>query len=233
MALPRSIEHGRRPCWPCSRPAAPTCRIDPDVSGRADRLHARRLRPRSLHHRRPSRRLRLRRQPAAQWRSTRTRRHAASAGRRDLATSRPAAPDPENSAYVIYTSGSTGRPKGVVVTHAGVASLLAQQMRTFEVGAGQPGAAVRVAELRRGRVGAVHGAALRGACGRWRRRRGLLPGAALGELVAGDGSHARRPCRRRRWRRLPDDCRRCTTLVSRGEALPPALVRPLVAGPAR
>ncbi|MDL4770581.1 amino acid adenylation domain-containing protein [Actinomadura xylanilytica] len=34
-----------------------------------------------------------------------------------------------NAAYVIYTSGSTGRPKGVVVTHAGIAGLVATQER--------------------------------------------------------------------------------------------------------
>ena len=33
--------------------------------------------------------------------------------------------DVANAAYVIHTSGSTGRPKGVVVTHSGLASLLA------------------------------------------------------------------------------------------------------------
>ncbi|MET0235825.1 MAG: amino acid adenylation domain-containing protein, partial [Kibdelosporangium sp.] len=33
------------------------------------------------------------------------------------------------AAYVIYTSGSTGRPKGVVVSHSGVRSLLATQVR--------------------------------------------------------------------------------------------------------
>ncbi|MFE6668747.1 amino acid adenylation domain-containing protein, partial [Streptomyces sp. NPDC057697] len=41
-----------------------------------------------------------------------------------------------DAAYVIYTSGSTGRPKGVLVSHTGVASLVAGQMRHLEVGAG-------------------------------------------------------------------------------------------------
>ncbi|WUH99882.1 amino acid adenylation domain-containing protein [Spirillospora sp. NBC_00431] len=39
-----------------------------------------------------------------------------------------------NTAYVIYTSGSTGRPKGVVVTHSGVAKLVATQTERFGVG---------------------------------------------------------------------------------------------------
>jgi amino acid adenylation domain-containing protein/non-ribosomal peptide synthase protein (TIGR01720 family) len=39
-------------------------------------------------------------------------------------------------AYVIYTSGSTGRPKGVVVSHAGVASLLATQAERLGAGPG-------------------------------------------------------------------------------------------------
>ncbi|XQE79490.1 amino acid adenylation domain-containing protein [Streptomyces microflavus] len=34
---------------------------------------------------------------------------------------------PGNAAYLIYTSGSTGRPKGVVVSHLGIAALIAQQ----------------------------------------------------------------------------------------------------------
>ncbi|MFI9367056.1 amino acid adenylation domain-containing protein, partial [Kitasatospora sp. NPDC053057] len=42
----------------------------------------------------------------------------------------------QDSAYVIYTSGSTGRPKGVLVSHAGVASLVAGQVRDLGVGAG-------------------------------------------------------------------------------------------------
>ncbi|MFJ9343323.1 amino acid adenylation domain-containing protein [Streptomyces sp. NPDC101733] len=42
---------------------------------------------------------------------------------RGLAVARHA----DRPAYVIYTSGSTGRPKGVVVTHRGVASMVAGQ----------------------------------------------------------------------------------------------------------
>ncbi|MGH3564525.1 MAG: amino acid adenylation domain-containing protein [Pseudonocardia sp.] len=37
-------------------------------------------------------------------------------------------------AYVIYTSGSTGRPKAVVVSHSGVAKLVATQIERFGVG---------------------------------------------------------------------------------------------------
>ncbi|MGW1723523.1 non-ribosomal peptide synthase/polyketide synthase [Streptomyces sp. NPDC002306] len=38
------------------------------------------------------------------------------------------------AAYVIYTSGSTGRPKGVVLSHAGVAGLVATQTERFGIG---------------------------------------------------------------------------------------------------
>ncbi|WP_066361246.1 non-ribosomal peptide synthetase [Herbidospora mongoliensis] len=40
----------------------------------------------------------------------------------------------ENAAYVIYTSGSTGKPKGVVLSHAGVAKLVATQVERFGIG---------------------------------------------------------------------------------------------------
>ncbi len=40
----------------------------------------------------------------------------------------------EHAAYVIYTSGSTGRPKGVVLSHAGVAKLVATQQERFGIG---------------------------------------------------------------------------------------------------
>ncbi|MFI0941513.1 non-ribosomal peptide synthase/polyketide synthase [Streptomyces sp. NPDC021020] len=39
-----------------------------------------------------------------------------------------------HAAYVIYTSGSTGRPKGTVLSHAGVAGLVATQRERFGVG---------------------------------------------------------------------------------------------------
>ncbi|MFG3027365.1 non-ribosomal peptide synthase/polyketide synthase [Streptomyces sp. NPDC048253] len=39
-----------------------------------------------------------------------------------------------HAAYVIYTSGSTGRPKGTVLSHAGVAGLVATQRERFGIG---------------------------------------------------------------------------------------------------
>ncbi|MET3982552.1 amino acid adenylation domain-containing protein [Streptomyces sp. PvR034] len=40
----------------------------------------------------------------------------------------------DDAAYVIYTSGSTGRPKGVVVTHRGIAGLVANQAERYGAG---------------------------------------------------------------------------------------------------
>ncbi|AZM56541.1 non-ribosomal peptide synthetase [Streptomyces sp. WAC 01529] len=52
------------------------------------------------------------------------------------ADERSGALSPTNAAYVIYTSGSTGRPKGVVVTHTGLAGLVATHVARFDVGPG-------------------------------------------------------------------------------------------------
>lgn len=40
---------------------------------------------------------------------------------------------PETPAYVIYSSGSTGKPKGVLVPHAGLVSMLSQQVEAFRM----------------------------------------------------------------------------------------------------
>ncbi len=40
----------------------------------------------------------------------------------------------DNAAYVIYTSGSTGRPKGVVISHRGLANLVAWHRRVYGLG---------------------------------------------------------------------------------------------------
>src|SRR5262249_46141908 len=41
-----------------------------------------------------------------------------------------------NLAYVIYTSGSTGKPKGVLLTHGGLANLVAEQVPVFQLASG-------------------------------------------------------------------------------------------------
>ncbi|MET0233200.1 MAG: amino acid adenylation domain-containing protein, partial [Kibdelosporangium sp.] len=132
--------------------------------------------------------------------------------------------NPANAAYVIYTSGSTGRPKGVVVSHAGVASLLAGQMERLQVGPGS-----RVIEFASPSFDAAW----------WEWCMALLSGAAVvvppgegafladqfAEVVAAAGvTHATLPpafVATLSPDALPDG----TVLVVAGEACPPDVVR--------
>ncbi|TYR49577.1 non-ribosomal peptide synthetase, partial [Streptomyces parvus] len=69
-----------------------------------------------------------------------------------------------HAAYVVYTSGSTGRPKGVVVSHQGIASLVACEQSELRAGPGD-----RVLQV----VSASFDAAV------WDLTTALLSGAAL------------------------------------------------------
>ncbi len=62
---------------------------------------------------------------------------AARAPGADLADAERLSPlHPSHPAYVIYTSGSTGRPKGVVVSHSGLAALVAGMAGPMKIGSG-------------------------------------------------------------------------------------------------
>ena len=108
--LERGAGDGGRRCWPCSRPAAPTCRWTRRYPRERLALHAgRRRRAPVLLTQRDAARTRCparRRAVVLRWTRTRTR------SRRSRTRRRRAARAPENLAYVIYTSGSTGRAQG-------------------------------------------------------------------------------------------------------------------------
>ncbi|MER7004922.1 amino acid adenylation domain-containing protein [Dactylosporangium sp. NPDC000555] len=93
---------------------------------------------------------------------------------------------PDGAAYVIYTSGSTGRPKGVLVTHRGVASMLADQ----EEGLGlRPGGRVLLyaSPSFDASVWEFCAALLTGACAVVAPADELLPGPPLARTVAAYG----------------------------------------------
>ncbi|MES5816919.1 amino acid adenylation domain-containing protein [Streptomyces sp. RG80] len=131
--------------------------------------------------------------------------------------------DAASPAYVIYTSGSTGRPKGVVVSHAGVAPLVATQTAVFGVGPGS-----RVLQFASLSFDAaaweVCMGLLTGACLVLAPADRLLPGEALAQTARRHGvTHVTLPPTALAVLPadgLPED----TTLVVAGEACPPALV---------
>ena len=125
-------------------------------------------------------------------------------------------------AYVLYTSGSTGRPKGVVVSHAGFASVLANDVRHFQVGPGR-----RVLQFASQSFDTFG----------WEWSMALLSGAALvvipaerrfgaelGEFLAGQHvSHATLPPAV--LATVPDGCIAAgTLLIVAGEACPPEVM---------
>ncbi|WP_327299444.1 non-ribosomal peptide synthetase [Streptomyces sp. NBC_01197] len=136
---------------------------------------------------------------------------------------------PLNTAYVIFTSGSTGQPKGVLVSHSGVASMLATQREKLALSSGErvllfasPGFDAAVWELCT--------ALLNGGCAVVATQDQLAPGRPLVDLVAEHGvSLLLLPPSALAV--VPEDgLPPGVTLVVGGEACPPELVERWSAG---
>jgi amino acid adenylation domain-containing protein len=149
---------------------------------------------------------------------------------RQAIAGQPTSPDaaaarthPRHSAYVIYTSGSTGTPKGVVVSHSGLASMLATQAERLAIGAGgrvlqfaSPGFDASIWEVL---MSLCSGAAMVLAP-----EAELLAGQQLADVVTRYGvSHLTAPPAVLAGLR-PADMRPLRTLVTAGEALTAELV---------
>ncbi|MFF0161136.1 amino acid adenylation domain-containing protein [Streptomyces sp. NPDC005263] len=91
--------------------------------------------------------------------------------------------DARHPAYLIYTSGSTGRPKGVVVTHSGIASMVAGQREALAV---VPGSRVLLfaSPSFDAAVWELCMALLTGSCAVLADADRLLPGPTLAALIA-------------------------------------------------
>ncbi|WP_432140285.1 amino acid adenylation domain-containing protein [Streptomyces sp. bgisy084] len=102
----------------------------------------------------------------------------------DLTNAECAAPRrAAHPAYLIYTSGSTGRPKGVVVTHTGIASMVAGQVEGLAV---VPGSRVLLfaSPSFDAAVWELCMALLTGSCAILADADLLLPGPSLAALIA-------------------------------------------------
>ncbi|MEV6558528.1 amino acid adenylation domain-containing protein [Nocardia sp. NPDC051756] len=101
---------------------------------------------------------------------------------------RPRPLSPACGAYVIYTSGSTGRPKGVLVTHTGLASFIATQQQSLDLGPGR-----RVLWFASpsfdGAMGELNTALLSGSCVVVGTSDTMMPGRPLSDWVTRTGVH--------------------------------------------